>query len=125
MMSVPSLNDEPAMVIPFKRHEHDGRVAIYYGKNNDPVKVGFDINLCRGFPVISARVDYSGLGYRQLFGWIQIVTDEYYKSREEREVPKSIKCVDLVPSMLTSGVPFAHFGYLPEFFDAPCYNIGN
>jgi hypothetical protein len=132
-MTMRSLFNRPAKAIPFKLHKYDGRVVIYYGKNNDPVKVGFgiiphlnfDINLCRGFPVIYARVDYSGLGYRQLFGWIQIVTDEYYKSREGGEKPKSMKFIDLVPSMLKSGIPFAPFGYLPEFFDAPCYNIGN
>lgn len=131
-MNVRSLYKKPAMVIPFKLYKHGGRVVIFYGKNDDPVKVGldiipnlnFDINLCRGFPVIHARINYSGHGYRQLFGWIQIVTDEYYKSKEKGRKERRI-FVDLIPSMLTSGIPFASFGFLPELFDAPCYNIGN
>ena len=92
-MNMWSLYNEPAMVIPFRHYDHDGRVVIYYGKNEDPVRAGFDIipdlnfdiNLCRGFPVMHARVEYSGLGYRQLFGWIQMVTDEYFQSGEKGE----------------------------------------
>jgi hypothetical protein len=131
-MNMQSLYNEPAMVIPFKHYKHDGRVVIYYGKNEDPVKAGFDIipnlnfdiNLCHGFPVMHARIDYSGHGYRQLFGWIQIITDEYYQSGEKGKFKKSV-FVDVVPSMQSFGIPFASFGYLPELFDAPCYNIGN
>jgi len=131
-MNMWSLYNEPAMVIPFRHYDHDGRVVIYYGKNEDPVRAGFDIipdlnfdiNLCRGFPVLHARVEYSGLGYRQLFGWIQMVTDEYFQSGEKGEVEKTV-VVDVVPSMQGFGFPFASFGYLPEMFDSPCYNIGN
>jgi len=72
-MNMRSLYRKPAMVIPFIHHKHHGRVVIYYGKNDDSVKVGFDIipNLIENF---------SSLGYRMLFGWIQIITDEYQKS---------------------------------------------
>ena len=135
-MNVWSLYNEPAMVIPFKLHKHDGRVVIYYGKNDDPVKVGFDIipnlnfdiNLCLGFPVMHARIDnYSGSGYRLLFGWIQIITDEFYRSSEKgkKEKFEKQKSVDMVPSMHKKGIPFISFGFLPELFDSPCHNIGN
>jgi hypothetical protein len=127
-----SLYNEPAMVIPFKHYEHGGRVVIYYGKNEDLVKAGFDIipnlnfdiNLCRGFPVMHARIEYTGLGYRQLFGWIQIITDEYYQSGEKGKIEQLV-FADVVPSMRSFGIPFASFGYLPEMFNAPCYNIGD
>jgi len=127
-----SLYNEPAMVIPFKHYKHDGRIVIYYGGNEDPVKAGFDIipdlnfdiNLCRGFPVMHARVEYSGFGYRQLFGWIQIVTDEYFQSGEKGKV-KRLSSTDVLPSMQDLSFPFASFGYLPEMFDSPCYNTGN
>jgi hypothetical protein len=131
-MNMWSLYDEPTMIIPFKHCKHDGRIVIYYGENEDPVKAGFDIipnlkfdiNLCRGFPVIHARIEYSGLGYRQLYGWIQITTNEYYRSGEKGKV-KRLSSTDVVPSMQDLSFPFASFGNLPEMFDAPCYNIGN
>ena len=131
-MNMWSLYDRPTMIIPFKHCKHDGRIVIYYGENEDPVKAGFDIipnlkfdiNLCRGFPVIHARIEYSGLGYRQLYGWIQITTNEYYRSGEKGKV-KRLSSTDVVPSMQDLSFPFASFGNLPEMFDAPCYNIGN
>lgn len=131
LMNLRSIYNEPAMVIPFKLHKRDGRVVVYYGRNDDPVEVGFDIipnlnfdiNLCRGFPVMHARIEnYSNLGYRMLFGWIQVVTDEYYESSGK---VKKEKFVDLMPSILKIGVPFGSFGFLPELFDSPCYNIGD
>jgi hypothetical protein len=111
-MNMRSLYNEPAMVIPFKHYKHDGKVVIYYGKNEDPVEAGFDIipnlnfdiNLCRGFPVMHARIEYSGLGYRQLFGWIQIITDEYYQSGEKGKVKKSV-VVDVVADTFLTTVP--------------------
>lgn len=131
-MNMWSLYNEPTMIIPFKHYKHDGRIVIYYGENEDPVKAGFDIipnlefdiNLCRGFPVIHARIEYSGLGYRQLFGWIQITTNEYYQSGEKGKV-KRLSSIDIVPSMQDLSFPFASFGNLPEIFDSPCCNIGN
>jgi len=36
-----------------------------------------------------------------------------------------MKFVDMMPSMLTFDIQFGSFGFLPEMFDSPCYNIGN
>ena len=128
-----SLQNQPEVVIPFNLHQHDGQVVIYYGKNDDPVKAGFDIvpdlnfeiDLCRGYPVIHARVEnYSGSGYRMLCGWIQIVMSEFYPSKGGRERMDRFVSIDVPPSMRTLGIPFASFGYLPQIFDAPCHNIG-
>jgi hypothetical protein len=131
LMVALSLDNQPAIVIPFSLNEHDGKVVVYYGKNDDPIKAGFDIvpdlnfeiDLVRGYPMMHARVEnYSGSGYRMLCGWIQIVTEEFYPSEGGR-IDKSV-FVDVLPSMQVFGIPFASFGYLPQLFDAPAHNIG-
>lgn len=133
-MTTWSLYDKPSTFIPFNLAGHSGKVAVYYGKNDDPVKTGFDIiprlnfdiNLCRGFPVMHAKIkNYHGSGYRMSCGWIQIVTNEFFKSYDEKKGEREkLVSVDVAPSMQPFGIPFASFGYLPEFFDAPCHNLG-
>ena len=133
IMTTWSLYDKPAATIPFTLNGRDGSVAVYYGKNDDPVRAGFDalprlnfdINLCRGYPVIHAKIkEYSGSGYRTLCGWMQIVMDEYFELYDEKGGKKFFS-VDVAPSMRDLGIPFASVGFLPEFFDAPCRNIGD
>ena len=109
MMVAWSLDNQPAIVIPFSLNEHDWGGIAYYGKNDDPIKAGFDsipdlnfeIDLVRGYPMIHARVEnYSGSGYRMLCSWIQIVTDEFYPSEGGRS-DKSV-FVDVPPSSKSS-----------------------
>ena len=122
--------------IPFILAGRKGRVSVYYGPNDDPVKAGFDhipgihfpLDLCLGYPVMQVEIEsYAGFGYRTLCGWIQIVT------REERSVtadgePTDVQSscsIDVIPSMRGLAMPFATFGDLPSFFDAPCRNLGD
>jgi hypothetical protein len=122
--------------IPFVLAGREGHVAVYYGPDDDPVKAGFDhipgihfpLDLCLGYPVMQVEIEsYAGFGYRTLCGWIQIVT------REERSVtadgePTDVRrscSIDVIPSMRGLGMPFATFGELPLFFDAPCRNLGD
>jgi len=133
-MNTWSLYDKVAKLIPFNLNGHNGEVAVYYGKNDYSVKAGFDIlsglnfdiNLCRGFPVMHAKIEnYEGSGYRTFCGWIQIVIDEFFKSYDDEKTKgKKFISVDIAPSMRSSGIPFASFGHLPRFFDAPCHNLG-
>ena len=78
-----SFYDCAAELIPFNLKGYNGKVSVYYGVNDDPIKVGFnslpgipfDIQLSRGYPIIHARIEtYAGSGYRMFCGWIQIVT---------------------------------------------------
>ncbi len=133
IMTTWSLHDKPVATIPFSLNGRGGSVSVYYGRNDDPVRAGFDaiprlnfdINLCRGFPAMHAKInEYSGSGYRMLCGWIQIVTNEYFESHDEKKGKKSFS-VDVAPSMRDLGLPFASVGFPPGFFDAPCYNIGD
>jgi hypothetical protein len=41
--------------------------------NTDPEFYGCWLPVAKGFPVCTATVDYPALGYRSLFGWVQVV----------------------------------------------------
>lgn len=117
-------------VIPFTLAGRAGRIAVTYGPTEDPVAAGFDVipglpfdvALCRGYPNVHAVIDaYGGAGYRGLCGWIQVVTGKRYHSGSEKA--DTAMDVDKLPSIADMNMPFAAFGYLPEWFDAPCRNL--
>ena len=118
-----------ATVIPFMLRGREGRVGVYYGANDDPVKSGFDslnlnfdTNLCRGYPAIHACIEeYAGSGYRTVCGWIQIVTRVDFNGQGGAVTSVSL---DIAPAFQDLDLPFACFGNLPQFFDAPCLNLG-
>ena len=121
-------------LIPFTLAGCQGQVAVYYGPNRDVVKAGFDalpgipfpIALCEGYPAMQAQIEsYAGAGYRMICGWIQIVTREELASAGQDWADARRPCsVDVAPAMSEIGLPFAVFGALPSFFDAPCRNLG-
>jgi hypothetical protein len=129
-----TFHDRETATIPFWLKGYDGRVSVYYGVNEDPVKVGFDslpglnfdIDMCRGYPVMQARIEnYEGSGYRTFCGWIQVVTNTYLDSHNrEKAKPETFVSLDIGPAFQESDIPFASFGNLPQFFDAPCLNLG-
>ena len=119
----------------FTLNDRRGRVAVSYGPGQDPVAAGFDalpgipfdLDLCLGYPVMQAQIEsYAGSGYRTLCGWIQIVTRECY-GREDTARTDLLRSrsIDLIPSMVGSGVPWVVHGNLPSIFDAPCLNLGD
>lgn len=70
-MNTWSLYDKATKLIPFNLNGYNGEVAVYYGKNDYPVKAGFDIlpglnfdiDLCRGYPVVHVKIEnYEGSG---------------------------------------------------------------
>jgi hypothetical protein len=125
--------DRAAKFISFNLRGYSGKVAVYYGINDDPIKVGFDflaglnfnIDLSRGYPVIHARIEsYEGSGYRTFCGWIQIVTSVFLDSHDkEISQAKTFVSLDIAPSFRESDIPFASLGNLPQLFDAPCHNL--
>jgi hypothetical protein len=127
-------DDHAAGIIPFNRRGYHGKIAVYYGTNDDPAKIGydflggasFDYNLCRGYPVLQACIEqYEGWGVRAFFGWVQIVTSIYATSHGPQKAPaETFVSVDICPSLSESDIPFYSFGSLPQFFDAPCLNLG-
>lgn len=111
---------KPSLLVPFHLRGHAGRVVVRYEVNDDPIAlghdlcaVGFDAETFLGFPVIEARVEYEGRGYRAVFGWVQFIT-HLWVGRDEREVS-----VDLWPFLADIDNPMVVYGYLPTLFDAP------
>lgn len=56
-------------------------MRVHYGVSADTDAIGFDLvavgydpSRFRGFPVTTAEVEFGQHGYRNMFGWIQIVT---------------------------------------------------
>lgn len=119
--------------IPFTLEGKSGRLAVTYGVTEDLVAAGFDavpgipfdIRLCRGYPNIRGVIDtYDGSGYRGLCGWIQVITGKRYRAVDDNAAPADTSVdVDKLPSIAGIDMPFAVFGYLPEWFDAPCRNL--
>ena len=110
-----SFYDNVTALIPFNLKGKNGKVSVYYGVNDDPIKVGFDvlpgipfdINVSRGYPVINARIeDYAGSGYRMFCGWIQIVTSVYLDSRDSQNTrSETFISADIAPALLRMIVP--------------------
>jgi hypothetical protein len=129
------LLDQPAAVIPFQLHGREGKLAVYYGVNTDPIQAGFDflaglnfdINLCRGYPVMHARIEeYAGSGYRTICGWVQLVTRLDQDNLDPAQARSTTTVsIDLAPAFQEVHLPFVCFGNLPQFFDAPCLNLGS
>jgi hypothetical protein len=121
------------VVIPFTLESRTGRVAITYAATQDPIAAGFDaipnlpfdVTLCRGYPNLHAVIErYDGSGYRGLCGWIQVVTGKRYHADNADAAPADTSIdLDKLPSIGDMDLPFAAFGYLPEWFDAPCRNL--
>ena len=134
MRSVP-IFPKSQTTLSFTLAGYQGFIALYYGPDNDPVKAGFDFipginfptDLCLGYPVMQAQIEsYAGFGYRMLCGWIQIITRECLPTADQGQEDAYRSCsIDLIPTMHDLESPFATFGFLPSFFDAPCRNLGD
>jgi len=128
-----SLHNRIAESIPFKLKGHDGKVSVFYGSDDDPIKAGFDslaglnidIDRCHGYPVMHARIEsYGGSGYRTICGWVQIVTNIYFDSHDtEKAKSETFVSMDVAPVFQDTNIPFAAYGNLPQIFDAPCLNL--
>jgi hypothetical protein len=119
------LTDRPAesLTIPFHLRGYNGWVSVCYLTNTDPAAWGFnllalpfDISLAAGFPVCWATIDYAGVGYHAVMGWIQVVTVTDSSGRTRSSV-------DVSPIFWQTDSPFADFGHLPTLFDAPGPNL--
>ena len=124
---------EPTLSIPFVLHGVHGKLAIEYGPSQDPIEagfavlgdLGFDIGLCRGYPMLVARIDeFGATGYRSVCGWMQIVTRHDRDSHAAGSATVATSSsIDLPPAFEGLGLPFAVYGSLPQFVDAPCRNL--
>lgn len=60
------------VTIPFRLRGCDEHMAIEYGENEDPHRLGYAPEKARGLPVCRVRVVYLGEGYAAAMAWIQL-----------------------------------------------------
>ena len=99
---------------PFTWERLIGTVRVECVPNEDPESLGCPFpGTARGFPVCTASVEYPRVGYRALFGWVQLVCSTDNESGgEEFEV-------DPFSLFGDSGSPYCWYGPEPKLFDAP------
>jgi hypothetical protein len=109
----------PTVTGTFALHGRVGEVTVGYGVNDDPAHWGYPVlglpypdDVARGFPVVEARVEYEGGGYRAFMGWIQVVR---YTAGDS----PLVVIIDRPPAVLDVDVPFLTMGPCPTLFDAP------
>jgi hypothetical protein len=108
---------EHALDVPFRLRDRDGTVHVEVAPNTDPVEVGhplvavgYDEQKFRGFPVVTASVEYDGIGFRAWMGWLQVI-------ERHDDDGTTTESVDIPP--LFEGSPLYTLGYLPTFCDCP------
>lgn len=108
--------------IPFRLRGREGKVSVEIGSNEDPGlwgypvlgdALGFAPETARGFPVVSATVEYAGRGYDAVMAWIQLIRYNV-EGTGEKDV-----LVDKPPQLSDDGSPYCYWGPAPSFFDAP------
>src|SRR5690242_12905327 len=90
-----------------------GHVDVECVPNDAPETYGVWWPSALGYPVCTARVAYSGRGYRAMVGWVQLVRSTDNESGGERFEMDPFALFGDAPS------PYCWFGIEPTFFDAP------
>jgi hypothetical protein len=100
------------LVLPFRARGHDGQVSITLARNDDPLSIGCDASAV-DFPACTATVEFDGVGYNALFGWVQLVG--------ETTPPGSRREFAVDPLQVFEGIesPYAWYGLSPTLFDGP------
>ena len=120
--------------IPFELNHKPGLLEVHYEDNRSITDsgfdllsgVGFDINMCVGFPTMRAYIRaYEGTGYYTASAWIQIITRREYASLDDCEPQAIVPSVDVNDTLAELGVPFFAMGFPAEIYDAPCNNLGS
>jgi hypothetical protein len=103
------------MEILFSYQSHSGRVVVSVEHTLSPEALGARDGAA-GLANCTATIEYSGPGYRQLFGWVQLVrsTDNVFQGRGfEMDPFDPFELYERAPS------PYCWYGILPTLFDAP------
>lgn len=120
--------------IPFVLNNKNGILEVCYKKNTDIYEsgfdlltgLGFDINMCLGYPTIHGYFkEFEGTGYNRVCAWIQVITQKYFSSPEHSIPCKVSSTVDISDEMRKFKQPFFAYGYPAELYDAPCNNLGD
>ena len=109
--------------IPFEYQGKSGTLCVRNRDNPGPAESGFDAldvpfdqELCRMYPEVHARVEYTGTGYRMAMALIQIVKREEIHWDGSKCESFEVDCPDVI-------APYFSMGYPPAMYDAPCCNL--
>ena len=98
--------------IPFVLNNKNGILEVCYKKNTDIYEsgfdlltgLGFDINMCLGYPTIHGYFkEFEGTGYNRVCAWIQVITQKYFSSPEHSIPCKVSSTVDTYNKSLVKG----------------------
>lgn len=110
-------NKECAVIIEYNANPGASESGFNIFKN-----MPFDVELCKGYPMVHAYVDAADLkGYERYCGWIQLIRREDYT--DNIETPVVTYDIDGSNEMVEKGLPYFALGYPAELFDAPCMNL--
>ena len=102
----------PELVLPFSYRGAAGKVTVALARNTHPERLG-----CRAgaleLPACTATVTFGALGYRAMFGWVQLV-----KSTDNRSAGEAFE-MDPFSLFADAASPYCFFGHLPTLFDGP------
>lgn len=100
------------MDLEFSWSGHQGRVVVDCRTNHDPSAVGA-LPGADGLPTCIATVEFPNLGYRAMFGWVQLVrSSDNASGGKEFEADPFVLFGD-------SPTPYCWYGLNPTLFDAP------
>jgi len=103
------------MDITFSHQGHKGRVAVSVEKTLVPATLGARDGAV-GLANCTATIEFAGLGYLQLLGWVQLVrsSDNAFQGQQfEMDPFDPFGLYERAPS------PYCWYGILPTLFDAP------
>ncbi len=103
------------MDIPFTHKGHKGRVIVSVAATTAPAVMGARDGSI-GLANCTATIEYSGRGYQQLLGWVQLVrsTDNAFQGRQFEMDP-----FDPFGLYRHAPSPYCWYGIAPTLFDAP------
>ena len=114
------MTDAGQLRIPFSLRGLAGLISVSVSRNTEPGTLGYSlltgggpVDFARGFPVCRATVSYPADGYAAVFGWTQLVRST------DGTMPGPDFEMDPIAIYRDVATPYAWYGLLPEFFDAP------
>ena len=104
------------MELEFTWSGHRGRVSVDCRNNDDPSEVGA-LPGSEGLPACTATVEFPNLGYRAMFGWVQLV-----RSTDDASAGGLFEAD---PFVLFGDAPnpYCWYGMNPTLFDAPSRSV--
>jgi hypothetical protein len=103
--------------MPYRWGDVDGAVRVMIGTVDDPAAFGCS-EIARGFPYCQATVQHPVIGYKDVFGWVQMVDSSLHEEEDGF-------FLDYFQPFGPDSPPLSFYGWAPTFFDAPHSDEGD